>query len=69
MVWEQRCPIVVMLTLLEERQQECCAPLWSEGGKKKFGDMYVEVGNTRDEEDYDYKEIHLSHAEVRCSWY
>ena len=45
----------------------CPLVVWE--GKEKFGDMYVDVGNTRDEEDYDYKEIHLSHAEVRCSWY
>lgn len=65
MVWEQKCSIFVMLTLLEERLQECSAPLWSEGGKKTFGDMLVEVMVAREEEDYDYKEIVVAHAEVR----
>ena len=53
-----------MLTLLEERLQECSTPLWSEGGRKKYGDMFVEVMNGRDDEDYDYKEISVSHGEV-----
>lgn len=65
MIWEQKCPIFVMLTLLEERQQECSAPLWSEGGKRKYGDMVVEVLSGRDEDEYDYKEISVTHAEVR----
>ena len=54
-----------MLTLLEERLQECSAPLWSEGGRKKYGDMLVEVLNGRDEEEYDYKEISVTCGEVK----
>lgn len=64
MVWEHQSPVIVMLTLVEERQQECSATLWSDGGKKRYGDMSVEVLRSRDDEDYDYKEFTLTHAQV-----
>ena len=55
-----------MLTLLEERLQECSAPLWSEGGgKKRHGDLLVQVTSGQEEEEYDYKEICITHAVVR----
>jgi protein tyrosine phosphatase len=51
MIWEKKSPIIVMLTRLEERQQECSAYYWSDT-EVKHGDITVKMSTRRAIGDY-----------------
>ena len=55
---------IVMLTRLEEKQQECSAVHWSDRERRRFGDISIQVTLQKEMGEYIYREMSLSHSEV-----
>uniref|UniRef100_A0A671NDH4 Receptor-type tyrosine-protein phosphatase alpha n=1 Tax=Sinocyclocheilus anshuiensis TaxID=1608454 RepID=A0A671NDH4_9TELE len=57
MIWEWRSCSIVMLTELEERGQEKCAPYWPSDGVMVCGDMSIELKREEESESYTVRDL------------
>ena len=66
MIWEQQCPLVVMLTTLVEQGRVKCHQYWPEAGQRQlFGDIEVTTVSEEVTESFAFREITLMSQEVR----
>ena len=54
----------MMLTQLEEKQQECSALYWSDNNRITFNNIAVQLKLRKDVGGYIYREFTLTHQEV-----
>ena len=65
MVWEQQCPLVVMLTTLVEQGRVKCHQYWPDAGETQlFGDFEVTTETEEVTESFAFREIKLVYQEV-----
>ena len=65
MVWEQKCPLVVMLTTLVEQGRVKCHQYWpDEGQTLLFGDFQVTTVSEEVTESFAFREITVQSQEV-----
>ena len=56
--------LLVMLTKLEEKQQECSYLYWSDLESRRFGEITIELIKKKEEIDYLHRQFKISHSEV-----
>ncbi len=60
LMWQERPPIIVMLTNLMENNKVKCQPYWPESGKKKFGPFTVAITDQQILADYTVRTLEAS---------
>ncbi|XP_064386168.1 uncharacterized protein LOC135334780 isoform X2 [Halichondria panicea] len=60
LMWQERPPIIVMLTNLEENNKIKCQPYWPESGKKQFGPFTVAITDQQILADYTVRTLEAS---------
>uniref|UniRef100_A0A8B9K417 Receptor-type tyrosine-protein phosphatase epsilon n=1 Tax=Astyanax mexicanus TaxID=7994 RepID=A0A8B9K417_ASTMX len=62
MVWEWKCHSIVMLTELQEREQDKCFQYWPTEDSVKYGDYSVEIkADTQCDETFSLRDLVLTH--------
>ena len=59
-MWQERPPIIVMLTNLEENNKIKCEQYWPESGKKQFGPFTVAIADQQILADYTVRTLEAS---------
>ena len=60
LMWQERPPIIVMLTNLEENNKIKCEQYWPESGKKQFGPFTVAITDQQILADYTIRTLEAS---------
>ena len=60
LIWQERPPIIVMLTNLKEGNKIKCQPYWPESGKKKFGPFTVTITDQQVLADYTIRTLKVT---------
>ncbi len=60
MMWQERPPIIVMLTNLMENNKIKCQQYWPESGQKKFGPFTVAITDQQILADYTVRTLEAS---------
>ncbi|XP_064386156.1 uncharacterized protein LOC135334774 isoform X2 [Halichondria panicea] len=60
LMWQERPPIIVMLTNLKENNKIKCQPYWPESGKKQFGPFTVAITDQQILADYTIRTLEAS---------
>eukprot|EP00118_Oscarella_pearsei_P022552 m.262955 g.262955 ORF g.262955 m.262955 type:complete len:1535 (+) comp40451_c0_seq102:4088-8692(+) len=62
MVWEHRCPVIVMLSRLLEKKEEVSALFWPVSHKVVFGDFTITLEKDTSHEDFVVRKLRIAHA-------
>ncbi len=60
LMWQERPPIIVMLTNLKEGNKVKCQPYWPESGKKQFGPFTVAITDQQIFADYTMRTLKVT---------
>ncbi len=60
LMWQERPPIIVMLTNLKENNKVKCQPYWPESGKKQFGPFTVAITDQQIFADYTMRTLKVT---------